>query len=99
MNDNHIILSHWSLPKSRFFSFALLFRRSSSLQANAYEWPTISLKNFRTSREVQAKGKQIMLTGIVTVEDFGSNDLTYCGVSTILPGAHTRTFVCMYVCA
>jgi hypothetical protein len=44
-------------------------------------WPDIDFVSFKSNRARQRKGKSIRFTGIFRVNNFGLNDITYCGVS------------------
>ncbi|GAB5033690.1 Hypothetical protein NocV09_01500060 [Nannochloropsis oceanica] len=42
-------------------------------------WPDIDFVSFKSNRASQRKGKSIRFTGIFRVNNFGLNDITYCG--------------------
>jgi hypothetical protein len=44
-------------------------------------WPDIDYVSFVSNRPDQVKGGTIRFTGMFTVNNFGQNDITYCGVS------------------
>ena len=44
-------------------------------------WPDIDFVSFVSNRPTQVKGRTIRFTGVFTVNNFGQNDITYCGVS------------------
>jgi len=55
----------------------------AALPANATPpiWPDIDFLSFVSNRPTQVKGGTIRFTGMFTVNNFGLNDIAYCGVS------------------
>lgn len=49
--------------------------------ATAPTWPDIDFVSFVSNRPEQVKGGTIRFTALMSVNNFGINDITYCGVS------------------